>query len=139
MTICFINKKNKYIYFSAPAFKWGLVLAGLKDIGRHASQLSIAQTIALAATGMIWSRYSLVIIPKNWSLFAVNMLVAIIQLVQLGRAIHYYYFEEHIDEALILPTNATDFLETSDGGGGSGWGPFVGNLTAASLIYPEDI
>lgn len=27
------------------------------------------------STGLIWSRYSLVIIPKNWSLFAVNFFV----------------------------------------------------------------
>lgn len=36
-------------------------------------------------TGMIWARYSLVIIPKNYSLFAVNLFVGLTGLYQLGR------------------------------------------------------
>ncbi|OTF76167.1 hypothetical protein BLA29_013946, partial [Euroglyphus maynei] len=40
---------------------------------------------SLAATGLIWSRYSLVIIPKNWGLFSVNFFVAITNITQLGR------------------------------------------------------
>jgi hypothetical protein len=39
----------------------------------------------LAATGLIWSRYSLVIIPKNYSLLTVNMFVAGTGLMQLSR------------------------------------------------------
>uniref|UniRef100_A0A336MPX0 Mitochondrial pyruvate carrier n=1 Tax=Culicoides sonorensis TaxID=179676 RepID=A0A336MPX0_CULSO len=124
----------KTIFFWAPAFKWGLVLAGLKDLGRHASTLSIATTIALFFTGCIWSRYSLVIIPKNWSLFSVNLFVALTQAIQLGRAIHYHYFTDHAEGDLILPTNSSisllsDIIQTSDGGG-SGYGPLMGNLTA---------
>lgn len=49
------------------------------------SENFLIKTASLAATGMIWSRYSLVIIPKNMSLFAVNMLVAATNLYQLGR------------------------------------------------------
>lgn len=104
------------------------MLAGLKDLARAASTLSIAQTVALFFTGLIWSRYSLVIIPKNWSLFAVNAFVALTQTVQLGRAIHYHFFTDHPDGDLILPTNSTDIL-TSDSGGGSGYDPILGNLT----------
>lgn len=70
-----------------------LVLAGLGDLSRPANQLSISQSASLFATGCIWSRYSLVIIPKNYSLFAVNVFVALIQLVQLTRA--YKYSREH--------------------------------------------
>lgn len=85
----------KTVFFWAPAFKWGLVLAGLKDvITRHSSHISIFQTIALAITGLIWCRFSLVIIPKNWSLFSVNLFVAITQLIQLGRAFHFYYAKD---------------------------------------------
>jgi hypothetical protein len=69
--------------------KWCLVAAGLKDLGRPAEKLSINQNIgksshsapcsspfsspyaALAATGFIWVRYSLVITPINYSLAAV--------------------------------------------------------------------
>jgi hypothetical protein len=63
----------KTIFFWAPAMKWGLVIAGLGDLQRPADKLSLPQTFALAMTGMIWSRYSLVITPKNWSLFGVNV------------------------------------------------------------------
>jgi hypothetical protein len=52
--------------------KWGLVAAGLKDLGRPADKLSVSQNVALAATGFIWVRYSFVIIPVNYSLAAVS-------------------------------------------------------------------
>ncbi|XP_054888338.1 mitochondrial pyruvate carrier 2b [Poeciliopsis prolifica] len=65
----------KTVFFWAPMFKWGLVLAGLADMTRPAEKLSTSQSAVLTATGLIWSRYSLVIIPKNWNLFAVNFFV----------------------------------------------------------------
>ena len=42
---------------------------------RPTEKLSAAHSTVLMATGFIWSRYSLIIIPKNWSLFAVNFFV----------------------------------------------------------------
>lgn len=78
------------MFLSPPYFAvQGLVLAGLGDLSRPANQLSISQSASLFATGCIWSRYSLVIIPKNYSLFAVNVFVAFIQLVQLTRAYNF--------------------------------------------------
>ncbi|XP_053184402.1 mitochondrial pyruvate carrier 2b [Scomber japonicus] len=65
----------KTVFFWAPVFKWGLVVAGLADMTRPADKLSASQSGVLTATGLIWSRYSLVIIPKNWNLFAVNFFV----------------------------------------------------------------
>lgn len=62
----------KTVFFWAPMFKWGLVGAGLADMTRPAEKLSTSQSAVLTATGLIWSRYSLVIIPKNWNLFCVN-------------------------------------------------------------------
>lgn len=79
----------KTIFFWSPVFKWGLVIAGIGDLNRPADKLSVSQSGALAATGLIWSRYSLVIIPKNWSLFSVNVFVAITSLYQLARAYNY--------------------------------------------------
>ncbi|KAG5683167.1 hypothetical protein PVAND_012464 [Polypedilum vanderplanki] len=76
----------KTIFFWSPVFKWGLVLAGLKDLSRPADQLSVSQSASLAATGIIWSRYSLVIIPKNYGLFSVNLFVGLTQIIQLYRA-----------------------------------------------------
>jgi len=79
----------KTIFFWAPFFKWGLVAAGVKDLGRPADQLSINQNIALTATGFIWVRYSFVIYPVNYSLAAVNFFVGSTGLVQLYRAVSY--------------------------------------------------
>jgi uncharacterized protein YjfI (DUF2170 family) len=46
----------------------------------------VSQSASLAATGVVWSRYSLVIIPKNYGLFSVNVFVAGTQIIQLYRA-----------------------------------------------------
>lgn len=43
----------------------------------------------MALTGVIWSRYSLVITPKNWNLFAVNVFMAGTGLTQLYRKATY--------------------------------------------------
>lgn len=67
----------------------GLVAASLSDIARPADKLSIPQCASLAATGIIWSRYSLVIIPKNYALFSVNLFVGLVNIAQLGRAYKY--------------------------------------------------
>ncbi|XP_076168618.1 mitochondrial pyruvate carrier 2 [Ptiloglossa arizonensis] len=60
------------VFFWAPTMKWGLVIAGLADINRPPNTISLGQTASLMVTGAIWSRYSLVIVPKNYNLFSVN-------------------------------------------------------------------
>ncbi|KAJ9105756.1 Mitochondrial pyruvate carrier 2 [Naganishia adeliensis] len=65
--------------------KWALVIAGVKDLSRPAEKLSVSQNLALAATGFIWVRYSLVITPINYSLAAVNFCVGATGLGQLYR------------------------------------------------------
>ncbi|KAJ8931815.1 hypothetical protein NQ314_015211 [Rhamnusium bicolor] len=77
------------IFFWAPIFKWGLVFAGLADLKRDPSTISTSTPLSLAITGLIWSRYSMVITPKNYLLFSVNMFVAIIQSIQLYRVFKY--------------------------------------------------
>ncbi|KAH8418545.1 hypothetical protein KR009_012165 [Drosophila setifemur] len=86
----------KTIFFWAPVFKWTLVMAGLSDLARPADTISVSGCAALAATGIIWSRYSLVIIPKNYSLFAVNLFVGLTQVVQLARAYNYQMEQEKL-------------------------------------------
>nr|ACN39794.1 unknown [Picea sitchensis] len=41
----------------------------------------------VTCTGIIWSRYSLVVKPKNWNLFSVNVAMAGTGLYQLSRKI----------------------------------------------------
>ncbi|KAI0743325.1 UPF0041-domain-containing protein [Daedaleopsis nitida] len=79
----------KTVFFWAPLMKWCLVAAGVKDLSRPAEKLSVSQNVALAATGFIWVRYSLVITPINYSLAAVNFFVGSTGLGQLGRIWHY--------------------------------------------------
>ncbi|KAI0070604.1 UPF0041-domain-containing protein [Panus rudis PR-1116 ss-1] len=79
----------KTVFFWAPMMKWCLVAAGLKDLSRPADKLSVSQNVALAATGFIWVRYSLVITPINYSLAAVNFFVGSTGLGQLGRIWYY--------------------------------------------------
>ena len=67
----------------------GLVIAGLADLSRPVEKVSVFQSTALAATGLIWSRYSLVIIPKNWNLFSVNIFVGGTGIYQLYRIFRY--------------------------------------------------
>lgn len=46
--------------------KWALVLAGISDFARPAEKLSLTQNGALTATGLIWTRWCLIIKPKNY-------------------------------------------------------------------------
>ncbi|XP_030636383.1 mitochondrial pyruvate carrier 2 [Chanos chanos] len=79
----------KTVFFWAPIVKWGLVIAGFSDITRPAEKLSVSQSCVLTATGFIWSRYCLVIIPRNWNLFAVNFFLGACGSFQLFRIWRY--------------------------------------------------
>ncbi|XP_041352237.1 mitochondrial pyruvate carrier 2-like [Gigantopelta aegis] len=93
----------KTVHFWAPLIKWVLVIAGMGDIARPAENLSMYQSTALAATGTIWARYSLVIIPKNYSLFFVNVFVGSTGFLQLSRIIAYRRSLKEKQKALPSP------------------------------------
>ncbi|KAK1833179.1 upf0041 domain protein [Podospora conica] len=75
----------KTVHFWAPVMKWGLVLAGVSDFARPASSLSLTQNGALTATGIIWTRWCLIIKPKNYLLAAVNFFLGLVGVVQVSR------------------------------------------------------
>jgi len=81
----------KYIHFWSPVVKSLLVIAGLGDLFRPASKLSMNQSLSLAATGLIWARYCMVIIPKNYFLGVVNLSLGLTGVQQLVRIAHYEY------------------------------------------------
>ncbi|OIW30835.1 UPF0041-domain-containing protein [Coniochaeta ligniaria NRRL 30616] len=56
----------KTVHFWAPVMKWSIVLAGIADFARPAEKLSLTQNAALTATGLIWTRWCLIIKPKNY-------------------------------------------------------------------------
>ncbi|KAL5574787.1 hypothetical protein UlMin_018021 [Ulmus minor] len=84
----------KTIHFWAPTFKWGISIANIVDFTKPPEKLSYPQQIAVTATGLIWSRYSTVITPKNWNLFSVNVAMAGTGIYQLTRKIQHDYFSE---------------------------------------------
>ncbi|KAL2645429.1 hypothetical protein R1flu_013016 [Riccia fluitans] len=77
------------IFFWAPAMKWGVSFANIRDFQRPPELISYNQQAALATSSMIWCRYSLVIKPKNYNLLAVNMLLATTALYQLQRKVRH--------------------------------------------------
>ncbi|KFK28802.1 hypothetical protein AALP_AA7G050100 [Arabis alpina] len=77
----------KTIHFWAPTFKWGISIANIADFAKPPEKISYPQQIAVTCTGVIWSRYSMVITPKNWNLFSVNVAMAGTGMYQLVRKI----------------------------------------------------
>eukprot|EP00898_Chlorokybus_atmophyticus_P006794 jgi/Chlat1/7115/Chrsp57S06796 len=59
------------------------------NFSKPPEKLSMPQQSAVTATGLIWMRYSTVIIPKNWNLFSVNTAMAATGLYQLARRAKY--------------------------------------------------
>ncbi|RMJ09763.1 hypothetical protein CDV36_010615 [Fusarium kuroshium] len=79
----------KTVHFWAPVMKWALVLAGISDFARPAEKLSFTQNLALTCTGIIWTRWCLIIKPKNYLLAAVNFFLGMVGLVQITRIAKY--------------------------------------------------
>lgn len=69
--------------------KWALVIAGLNDLQRPVESLSGTQQIALFATGVIWTRWCLIIKPKNYLLASVNFFLGGVAGMQLTRLYSY--------------------------------------------------
>lgn len=90
------------VHFWAPTFKWGISIANVADFAKPPENISYPQQIAVTATGVIWSRYSTVITPKNWNLFSVNVAMFGTGVYQLSRKIrHDYFTKEEAEEAAV--------------------------------------
>ncbi|KAI9933912.1 hypothetical protein ASPWEDRAFT_35885 [Aspergillus wentii DTO 134E9] len=79
----------KTVHFWAPVMKWALVIAGISDLGRPAEKLSLTQNGALMATGAIWTRWCLIIKPRNVLLATVNFFLGCVGVAQVSRIIMY--------------------------------------------------
>ncbi|KAJ5560265.1 hypothetical protein N7513_002664 [Penicillium frequentans] len=71
------------------ALLWALVIAGISDFNRPAEKLSLTQNGALMATGAIWTRWCLIIKPRNVLLATVNFFLGCVGVVQVGRIYNY--------------------------------------------------
>lgn len=69
--------------------KWALVFAGINDTFRPVETVSGTQNLSLLATGVIWTRWSFVIKPKNYLLASVNFFLALTAGMQLTRITQY--------------------------------------------------
>ncbi|KAJ6113353.1 hypothetical protein N7523_006670 [Penicillium sp. IBT 18751x] len=75
----------KTVHFWAPVMKWCLVIAGMADFARPAEKLSLTQNAALMGTGAIWTRWCMIIKPRNVLLAAVNFFLGCVGAVQVTR------------------------------------------------------
>ena len=73
------------VFFWAPTVKWGISIANIADMQRPAENISYPQQLAITCTGLVWSKYSLDIIPVNYNLLAVNAFMAVTGSYQLSR------------------------------------------------------
>ncbi|ANZ76792.1 BA75_03416T0 [Komagataella pastoris] len=87
----FLNSETgpRTIHFWAPVLKWTLVIAGANDLQRPVDSISGTQQLALMATGMIWTRWSLIIKPKNYLLASVNFFLGTVAGYQVFRLVSY--------------------------------------------------
>jgi len=83
-----------YIHFWAPNFKWALSINNLMDLERPTDKISLSMTSALTLTGLIFMRWSFVITPVNYSLFAVNLALASSSGYHLGRKVKADYVDK---------------------------------------------
>ncbi|XP_078158983.1 mitochondrial pyruvate carrier 3-like [Carex rostrata] len=91
----------KTIHFWAPTFKWGISIANIADFAKPPENISYPQQIVVTGTGVIWSRYSLVVTPKNWNLFSVSVGMACTSIYQLSRKIQQDYLSEEEDKTAV--------------------------------------
>ncbi|XP_047065130.1 mitochondrial pyruvate carrier 4-like [Lolium rigidum] len=89
----------KTIHFWAPTFKWGISIANVADFAKPTEKISYPQQVVITCTGIIWSRYSTVITPKNWNLFSVSLAMAGTGLYQLSRKIREDCFSDEKEVA----------------------------------------
>ncbi|KAJ5263352.1 mitochondrial pyruvate carrier 2 [Penicillium angulare] len=95
----------KTVHFWAPVMKWALVIAGISDFQRPAEKLSLTQNAALMGTGAIWTRWCLIIKPRNVLLAAVNFFLGCVGVVQVSRI---YMYRKSLEES---PVEAAKDLE----------------------------
>lgn len=83
----FLNSETgpRTVHFWAPVMKWGLVVAGAGEMARPVEKVSAIQQLSLFATGAIWTRWAMVIKPRNMLLASVNFFLGTVSVVQIGR------------------------------------------------------
>lgn len=79
------------VHFWAPMSKWLISGASFLELDRPTEKISLAQYSALTLTGLFFSRYSLLVVPINYNLSAVNVALFGSSAWHLGRKINADY------------------------------------------------
>mmetsp|Transcript_21002 Transcript_21002/g.29039 ORF Transcript_21002/g.29039 Transcript_21002/m.29039 type:complete len:100 (+) Transcript_21002:100-399(+) len=64
------------IFFWAPSFKWAITFSNIKDLEKPAENISTNMQIAVFLTGVLWSRYAMMVNPINYNLMLSNVFMA---------------------------------------------------------------
>lgn len=96
--------------------KWGLVLTGVSDFYRPPEVLSLTQSLALTATGAIWTRWCFIIKPRNILLAAVNFLLGCVGVVQVSRILMWQRQVKQGTATGLVQQDAEDVAKTVKGG-----------------------
>ena len=86
------------VHFWAPMSKWLISGASFLDLHRPTDKISLAQYTALTLTGFFFSRYSLLVIPINYTLCSVNIALFGSSAWHLGRKINADYLKIGMEE-----------------------------------------
>jgi hypothetical protein len=86
------------VHFWAPMSKWLISGASFFDLHRPTEKISLPQYTALTLTGFFFSRYSLLVIPINYTLCSVNIALFVSSAWHLGRKLNADYFHIGVEE-----------------------------------------
>ena len=75
------------VHFWAPFSKWFISGASFLELNRPTDKISLPQYTALTLTGFFFSRYSLLVIPINYTLCSVNIALFVSSAWHLGRKV----------------------------------------------------
>lgn len=81
------------VHFWAPLSKWLISGASFLELDRPTDKISLPQYTALTVTGLLFSRYAMLVQPINWSLCAVNVALFGSSAWHLGRKIKADYVD----------------------------------------------
>lgn len=82
------------VHFWAPMSKWLISGASFMELDRPTDKISLPQYTALTLTGFFFSRYSLLVIPINYTLCSVNVALFGSSAWHLGRKIKADFIDE---------------------------------------------
>ncbi|KAI4277996.1 MAG: hypothetical protein L6R35_006112 [Caloplaca aegaea] len=81
-----------------------------------AEKLSLTQNLALTATGAIWTRWCLIIKPRNVLLAAVNFFLGCVGVVQVSRILTWQQSVKNGTAPEAIEQDAMDAVRTATGG-----------------------